>query len=137
MRPWTLAFAMIVAPALLAACDTSVLTLKPATPEPTNACAAVPLIGRLHGDPATPDHVQLMQRDGVVRTLVNPRHEYDFVFDPTLRVVERQRGEVLAGEGDVVELGGEGMLPSGAWSICGAIILHRGGFPPSRTPEPT
>jgi hypothetical protein len=68
-------------------------------------CAGVPLPpGRVTGDPAQPDRIVLLVADGAEVTIVGPSR-YQYVFDPTLRIVD-PFGVTVASEGDQVDVGG-------------------------------
>jgi len=95
--------------------------------EASTTCLAVPIgTGTIHGDPSTPDRIVLALQPGSVLgdsvTLVDETDLYEFVFDPSLRIVHVDGAEV-ARDGDLVSIGGRSPGPAGAMPIgwCGDV----------------
>lgn len=119
--------------ALFAACRT-----PSPSPFPTSACLGNTLgFGRLHGDRAVPDQVSFVTQDHRTFILVHPRL-VQFVFDPSLRIVNVAQGVTVAVEGDVVSAGGVEPLPGAAPNVRTVCDITRFGsgqnFPPTSAP---
>lgn len=79
-------------------------------------CESALAEGILHGDPGDPRVAWLINPDGLRYELQWPRG-FTARFNPELELVA-SNGEVVAREGDDLDLGGGFSAPDGAFSVC-------------------
>jgi hypothetical protein len=79
-------------------------------------CQAALAQGVLHGDPNDPRLAWLINPDGLRTELQWPRG-FTARFNPQLELVA-SNGEVVAREGDDLDLGGGFSAPDGPFSVC-------------------
>jgi hypothetical protein len=97
----------------------SVPTQEPAPPGTPPACPAALITGRLVADARW--GIALDDPAGFVREVIWP-HGYTARRDARL-VVLNESGQIVAGEGDLLAIGGGEVNSDGAWLACGGISV--------------